>query len=400
MKEKFLSKMVEQQQLEKFAYICLVVMAGLCAFSEAGSRNAVRVLLLVAAIGIALYPANIDRIKQYKLMIIGFISFFLVITMSAVVAGNLAEAIDHNSYWYSYTALIAFAIPMLLRSKQKMYIVFFALMASMLVSDIWIYWEWMQGTYRPDGPTHFVFNTASTYAVCVPVLLVLLLADKEIKYKWFIALSLLLGVLSLVFMNTRGAWFGAGVGCLSVVLLCYKSINRKYLAAFGIASVVLLGTVAVAIPHEAQRIVSLAEIADENKHPGGERHLLWEASVKMIKDYPLTGIGWGNFEEFYSQKYISPIARERSHSTAHNTLLQIGAENGIFAMIVYVAVNIYMLVFAWKRRKSIYGVMMFSMIMAFQAYGTTFYLLNMFESMRVFWLCLGLSLAGMQMDEL
>lgn len=58
----------------------------------------------------------------------------------------------------------------------------------------------------------------------------------------------------------------------------------------------------------------------------------WTAGIKMIRDYPVFGIGPCNFSVFYPQ-YKLDIAEEVQY--AHNNFLQIWTEQGIFGFIAF-----------------------------------------------------------------
>jgi O-antigen ligase len=50
----------------------------------------------------------------------------------------------------------------------------------------------------------------------------------------------------------------------------------------------------------------------------------------MIEDYPLFGIGIGNFNQVYiSQNYISPYANEKNLVSPHNIYLHVFTESGL-----------------------------------------------------------------------
>ena len=62
----------------------------------------------------------------------------------------------------------------------------------------------------------------------------------------------------------------------------------------------------------------------------GDRLLAWVAAIKMAKDYPAFGVGWGKFEE---------NVRNYGHDKkviAHNTILSVLAETGLFGLACFV----------------------------------------------------------------
>lgn len=67
-----------------------------------------------------------------------------------------------------------------------------------------------------------------------------------------------------------------------------------------------------------------------------DRVYIWQASVKMIEDKPYFGIGPGQFPIKYKEYKVSDESRDW-YAYAHNIFLQIGAEYGVLALLVFTA---------------------------------------------------------------
>lgn len=78
-----------------------------------------------------------------------------------------------------------------------------------------------------------------------------------------------------------------------------------------------------------------------------ERVLLWTSTWKMFLDYPLLGVGFDNWQDFYSKLYISPWAKEPDLPSPHNLFLLVLAETGIVGLTAYLS-----LIF-WQIKESI-----------------------------------------------
>jgi len=61
-----------------------------------------------------------------------------------------------------------------------------------------------------------------------------------------------------------------------------------------------------------------------------ERYKNWTQATGMIQDYPLGGVGLGNYA-----KTVDPTAADRSSIYAHNLFLDIAAETGILNAIIF-----------------------------------------------------------------
>lgn len=63
---------------------------------------------------------------------------------------------------------------------------------------------------------------------------------------------------------------------------------------------------------------------------------IWIRTIEGLFDYPLTGIGIGTFEETALRLYPFSIYTDKSVPHAHNMLLQIGADLGVFGLAAMV----------------------------------------------------------------
>ena len=65
------------------------------------------------------------------------------------------------------------------------------------------------------------------------------------------------------------------------------------------------------------------------------REILWAAGWLMIQQYPLTGIGLGNFK--YVVPLFQPDADRPYANIAHNTYIEMTAETGLPGLLAFVA---------------------------------------------------------------
>ena len=385
------------QVWERAGCVFLVLLGLMCCVSEAGSRNAVRILLLLSAVAVAFLPAFRQRLRISLKLASGMAFLWFLLALSAFWGGNWEEAVGTASFSLGYTFLLVSIVPLMAGEKVWIHRIILALMASLFVNDLVVFREAWQGEFRASGIWKYWLDAAMAYSICLPVFLSLLLVDREFKYRWAAALSFISGWAALILTNSRGAWIGAAAGCLAVLFFARKTISRKKILGVCLVVICLLGAFSIAKPQQAQRLYSIVEFGSE-KHPEGERLLIWTAAVQMIEDYPLTGVGLHNFHKFYQEHYLSPKSVEGALNHAHNNFLQIWAENGLVAFLVYTALNLYLFWLGWKNRKSLYGNMLFSMVLSFTIFGMTIYIVNQYGVMRIFYLCLGICLCGLRLE--
>ena len=130
----------------------------------------------------------------------------------------------------------------------------------------------------------------------------------------------------------RGAIIGIGYEILGFIFLYYymrnvESIQSKQLIIFLMIVIVLpLNVVAIA-----------------SRSYDYERVLLWISGFHIFTDHIFFGVGLTNFNYFYNEFYISPLANEPYLRHPHNVLLLILAETGLFGFLLFVNVIYYII---------------------------------------------------------
>lgn len=72
--------------------------------------------------------------------------------------------------------------------------------------------------------------------------------------------------------------------------------------------------------------------ADASSDPGVRRQEIWAATVRMIKDHPLAGVGLGGFWTAFPQYHAA--SGKKTPQQAHNEYLELMASGGIVAVIL------------------------------------------------------------------
>jgi O-antigen ligase len=131
-------------------------------------------------------------------------------------------------------------------------------------------------------------------------------------------------VLALLFTFTRSAWVGACVG----VGLLFLLRDFRLLALLPVA----LGAFLAFAPAElTARLYSTFSLTDPSNV---DRVAMMKSGVRIIKDDPLTGVGPNMIIEVYPH-YRDKTAVNQLNPHLHNVPLQIAAERGLPALIVW-----------------------------------------------------------------
>lgn len=226
------------------------------------------------------------------------------------------------------------------------------------------------------------FGNANFFAAYIaPVFFLILgwMVLPSVKSKWRITGIILLIVLAacILLSGVRSAWVSLPLSLLAgfLILIFRKSSKKekvktpfswKLVAKWGSISLFLLMIIAGTLNKYQiyktdwlkTRIQSLSNI-----HELEERFLIWQVSMQMIRENPITGIGTGNFPAgFFPQlaKFISHNSTQgeynavltfiggRNANHSHNDYLQISAETGLPALGVFFWIIIFFSYFQVK----------------------------------------------------
>jgi len=142
---------------------------------------------------------------------------------------------------------------------------------------------------------------------------------------WFIAILMLHGMLM---SYSRGAMISALFGLMWILIH-----HRPRKQALAIAAVAVLATSMLAGEEIRDRFRSSAEFdADTSAQ---SRFDSWAAGWAIATEYPLTGQGIRN-SKYYTKNY----GADRQGRTIHSQYIQIAADSGIIASLVYIAMLI------------------------------------------------------------
>ncbi len=146
---------------------------------------------------------------------------------------------------------------------------------------------------------------------------------------------------------SRGSWLGAGLTMLGLIVVYRRQIGRFALGAVVLSLLLVLSPVGGLVPTAQDRLATGDTVEG--------RIVTNNAAVRMVRDEPLAGFGYGSFELFderYKQR-VGDIPLILGGS-AHNTYLNMLAELGIPATILYLAPPLILLGLtarSWRRHR-------------------------------------------------
>lgn len=193
---------------------------------------------------------------------------------------------------------------------------------------------------------------AGYLVLVIPMALAEFLAAAQTKAKVVRFLGFLVIAGALVVTFTRGAWIGAFIGLVLLLILARRQLADNlvglgalagvFVAALG--AIIMVGSRAGAGLDLLERVSSMTRITEGS---AGSRLEIWKSGLAMIKDRPLFGFGPDTFrvmsERYETLKYVKMTGGTTVADNAHNYIIQIGAGAGLVALAVLLGFLIYWL---------------------------------------------------------
>jgi O-antigen ligase len=146
-------------------------------------------------------------------------------------------------------------------------------------------------------------------------------------------------LLALAFTFTRSAWVGACVGIGILFLL-------RDFRLLGLLPIAIGAFLIIAPSHLTARLYSTFDLKDPSN---ADRVAMLHSGLHIIKDNPLTGVGPDMIIRVYPH-YRDKTAINQLNPHLHNVPLQIAAERGLPALVLWLWFIVVLVQELWRRR--------------------------------------------------
>jgi len=255
-----------------------------------------------------------------------FLLYFIAVLSALTREANVALFDDSLNTYTSSVLLIVLTL-ILVDTVERLKWLILCLVGSYAWASLYMIREWAGNRgVRPGwivGDSNF-FATSAIFAI---VLGFYFMRSPGPRWqKWYCTLCLLTILVGTTLCASRGGFLGLAVAS---PILAWQTKNR--IRNFLVLTALLLSFSLVLPVSPLQRFLhpTYSETGSEDAHQAA-----WKAGYRMIQAHPLRGIGLGQFKP-YMPKYSDP--GEKVVSIAHNIFIEVAAELGIPALIVFVA---------------------------------------------------------------
>jgi len=174
------------------------------------------------------------------------------------------------------------------------------------------------------------FNSPQTFGNYIlqafPMVIALSFYSKTKKEKRWLQLSSLIVLAAIIFSYVRGVWLGLVGGLILMAIL-----KSRKLLALALTGIVVGSLFLVFLPSSkfTQRVMKTFG----SERSVGDRIYFWEGSLRIIRDYPITGLGWEGFRKIYPR--YKPAEGTQLACHAHNNFLDIAVDSGLLGLGIF-----------------------------------------------------------------
>jgi putative inorganic carbon (hco3(-)) transporter len=268
------------------------------------------------------------------------------IGLSMIVAPDPSESTQKMIRWVLFFVFF-FLIVQLVDGRREIRRAlrwFTAAVAAAAVYGLWLFLV-RHNSYRVDGPLEDPNDFAYLLACTLPIAVYLTSADRRRRWIWAACFVVIAAAMLATF--SRGALVGIGA------LVLWGVLTRRiplWVVASGLVSALVVVALALTVwrPLIVVALHQKTHIAQSNTE---SREAFWVAALKLTAQRPLTGVGPGRYpKEARPLLRNDPIALKEP--VTHNSYLEILAENGIPALLLFAAylVTVWLLLRRVQRR--------------------------------------------------
>lgn len=314
----------------EFAVLLLVATAPLeSAFAPAD--GSLSVTKLVGALAFASFALNAVVARRRLYLDAGHAVVFgllAVALLSTVQAEHMPEAVTTTTRYASFVALFL-VISQFVGDRRLQTRLAWVLSSSSALAGGLASWNFLSGeTLSARLPNGDPNDVAFVLATTLPFTFWLL---RERGARRFAAVAMIAVIsVSILLTFSRGALVGLAAGLLWTALVERKHL--KVVVVGAVAAALVLGIVFQTQQSQVERGLRVKEnIASSNV---SSRLEAWDAASRLASEHPLLGVGPGNFQFHYLEETGRPAGTPVLR-VVHNAYLDIAAELGVIAMVLF-----------------------------------------------------------------
>ena len=312
-----------------------------------------RVAFIVAILTLiltVLYKGYVPKAFQNKLFVM-----LLIIAAISTLTSKYSEKSGENLSLLFKEIVLYFLIIMVVNSRDYLKKLFYIVLTYAAINSIFTLILANFGQYQPgyknpyrmvsyfggigDGPNQF----GSLLLAVLPLPVTLIEGEKSWPKKILLGIILLSFLLCITRTRSRGTF----IGLIVVLMFILWEYRRK---GWIIALILLFVVFTFFHTHSGywERINTL-KAEEIIKEEGRFKQIQY--AIELIRFYPLTGVGIGNFIQAKSDLLGMNPEEKLTYHVAHNAYLEVGAEIGILGMMVFILLIVISIIDSYSTEK-------------------------------------------------
>lgn len=340
-----------------------------------------------------------EPFKMYRQFVYAYGLFVLAMLVSALFSGDVRQGVGLVISRQGYYVMPCVIVMAIVREQEKLIVLAKMVLLSLLVNNLYMFiqaWNiYGVKTIRIEGLVGLM-PLAAVFSVAIPVLY-LGTAYFKGSWRWICFVSGLSCIAANLFTGTRGGWLASAASFLLIGVL-YTKNKRNLIVGMLVMVLCMIGVFSVS-PQLSARLRSMGN--PNSEHSVTERFSIWRSAVNIWEDYPVMGIGVGQFEKAYQTKYCLPDSTDYKRSMEkrlghpHNNLLLIFAEAGVFGgvtFLLFLVLLIWFSLYGWLQTKDVLYLVLLSILLGTQLHGITDTNIKMTVVSKAYWFLIGITL--------
>lgn len=261
------------------------------------------------------------------------LAYFVLAMMSYVIAyGLIWDALGPQNNVLSILLLLLVAAA-LVDSVARLRWTLLMIVGSVAIASVYVIREWLQWHhailgYRPGGVSGDANYFGTAAAASLPLAFVLVQTHRPKWEKTYLVSCFTVTLIAFFLAASRGGLIGALAGFLVVL-----TKSRKRLRNLVLAGSLIIPVLAVAPNSPVERLLN-PDYGDQMAVAA--RKTTWRAGLRMFQAHPVIGIGLARFKTVVLQ-YESSSDAVQIQSLAHNTYIEVAAEQGLLGFLPFIA---------------------------------------------------------------
>lgn len=297
------------------------------------------------------YREKISLSSDIKGYIKAYAVFSLFVLPSVLFSDNLQTGIEVFFHMWIWPYIPFITVIVFIRRRKYLIAMLAVFLLFCGVEGMYTLVQVMKHMIPENRGWGFGGNTllsiADVMCMLLPIALVVLMDQRfEMNLKRAAAFSVLGTLVGLVCNKSRGAWL-TEIIVVPIATFTYLKQNRKYLVVFTLVFMGIAGYI-ISNPQYMQRIYSIVNTTTDKSNT--DRIWTWKSANLMIQDYPVTGVGLGQFRDKYVRYKFEEESQNLPHT--HNNFIQITVESGLVGLAGFLYFVFYYLQSSWNNYRN------------------------------------------------